>query len=123
MLTASVSRAEVTSGVQLVKEQNQYDRIPADLFSQLERILFFADKVADELVCKETEILEKTIPQMFEVMQDVAKVACVYVKRQYGAIFSACGGTDGHRENVGWANPWRGDRGYGQKVGRSHRRL
>ena len=65
-----------------MKEQNQYDQIPADLFSRLERILLFADKVADELACKETEILEKTIPQMYEVMQEVAKIACMYVKRQ-----------------------------------------
>ena len=49
----------------------------------------FANKVADELVCKETDILEKTIPQMFEVMQEVAKIACMYVKRQYGVILSA----------------------------------
>ena len=65
-----------------MKEQNQYDQMPADLFSRLERILFFAGKVADEIVCKETEILEKTIPQMFEVMQEVAKITCKYVKRQ-----------------------------------------
>ena len=69
--------------------------MPADLFSRLGRILEFAKIVADELVCKETEILEKTIPQMFEVMQDVAKITCMYVKRQYGVIFSAIGGADG----------------------------
>jgi len=43
--------------------------------------LFFADKVADELVYEETEILEKTIPRMFKVMENVAKGSCDYVKR------------------------------------------
>ena len=69
----------------------------------------FANKVADELVCKETEILEKTIPQMYEVMQEVAKIACMYVKRQYGVILPAIGGANGRRENVWWVNPWRDD--------------
>jgi len=47
----------------------------------LQRILLFADKVADEIVSEETEILEKAIPQMFEVMKTVAKFSCDYVKR------------------------------------------
>jgi hypothetical protein len=48
---------------------------------RLQRILLFADKVADEIVGEETEILEKTIPRMFEVMQTVARFSCNYVKR------------------------------------------
>lgn len=55
--------------------------MPSDLLDRLKRILFFADKVADEIVSEETEILEKTIPRMFEVMQIVAKISCDYVKR------------------------------------------
>ena len=39
-----------------------------------------ADKVADEIVCEETEILEGVIPRMYEVMQRVAKFSCDYVK-------------------------------------------
>ena len=46
----------------------------------MRRISLFADKVADEIVCKETELLEKVIPRMFEVMQKVAKASCDYVK-------------------------------------------
>ena len=38
------------------------------------------DKVADEIIYEETEILEKTILQMFKVMQKVAKCSCDYVK-------------------------------------------
>ena len=99
-----------------MKEQSQYDQMPADLFSRLERILFFANRVADEIVCKETEILEKTIPQMFEVMQKVARIACMYVKRQYAAILSAFGSADGRRENDGCISPRTDDRRYRQKV-------
>jgi len=63
-----------------LKEQNNYDHMPLDLFNRLQRILFFADKVVDEKVCEETKILEKTIPRMFETMQSVARFTCDYVK-------------------------------------------
>ena len=55
--------------------------MPMDLLDRLRRILIFADKVADEIVYEETEILETTIPRMFKVMQKVAKCSCDYVKR------------------------------------------
>jgi len=38
------------------------------------------DKVADEIVDEETEILEKNIPRMFEVMQTTVNFSCDYVK-------------------------------------------
>ena len=41
----------------------------------------FADIVAEEIVCKETDLLEKVVPRMFEVMYRVAKMSCDYVKR------------------------------------------
>jgi len=55
--------------------------MPSDLLDRLRRVLFFADKVADEIVYEETEILEKTIPRLFKVMENVAKGSCDYVKR------------------------------------------
>ena len=64
-----------------MKEQNKYDQMPLAFFDRLQRVLHFADKIANEMVCKETEILEKTIPRMFEVMQMVANFSCDYVKR------------------------------------------
>ena len=63
-----------------MKERNKHDQIPSALLDRLQRILLFADKVADELVCKETDVLEKIIPRMFEVMHTVARVSCDYVK-------------------------------------------
>ena len=54
--------------------------MPSGLLSRLRRILPLANKVADEIVCEETDILEKTIPRMFEVMHRVARFLCDYVK-------------------------------------------
>jgi hypothetical protein len=77
--------------VQLLKEQNKYDQVPSGLFDRLQRILPLANKVADDIVCEETEILEKTIPRMFEVMQTVANFSCDYVKRgRFGIELSFC---------------------------------
>ena len=53
----------------------------SSLLDRLQRILPLADKVADEIVSEETEILDKLMPRMFEVMQNVAKISCDYVKR------------------------------------------
>ena len=87
--------------------------MPSDLLDRLQRILFFADKVADEIVYEETEILEKTIPRMFGVMQKVAKCSCDYVKRgrfgrQFGFLNVA--DADDHREDVAWTSPPGEDR-------------
>ena len=66
--------------------------MPASLLNRLQRILPFAGRVAEELVCEETEMLEKVIPRMFEVMDRVANISCEYVR--YGMwlfyVFSEC---------------------------------
>jgi len=64
-----------------LQEQNKYDQIPLDLLDRLERILFFADKVADEISDEETKILKRTISKMFKVMEKVAECSFDYVKR------------------------------------------
>jgi hypothetical protein len=66
--------------VQLLKEQNKYDQMPSMLLGRLRRILLFADKIADEIICEEPELLEKVIPRMYEVMHRVAEFSCDYVK-------------------------------------------
>jgi len=55
--------------------------MPARLLDRLQRISFFANKVADGVAYEETDILEKTIPRMFGVMQRVAEYSCEYVRR------------------------------------------
>ena len=67
--------------VQLIQEQNKCDQMPSSLLDHLQRILPLADKVADEIVSEETEILDKIMPRMFDAMQKIAKFLCNYVKR------------------------------------------
>ena len=66
--------------VQLTKEQNNNDQMPSSLLDRLQRILLLADKVADEIISGETEILDNLMLRMFEVMQMIAKFLCHYVK-------------------------------------------
>jgi hypothetical protein len=97
--------------------------MPSDLLDRLQRILFFADKVADEIVYEETEVLEKTIPRMFKVMEKVAKCSCDYVKRgRFGRQSSFLHPTnaDDRREDFEWAHPPREDRRNGQRVDQGH---
>ena len=81
LTTTGVAEAEITLDVQLLKEQNKYDRIPLSLFDRLQRVAPLAKRVADEIVCEETDILEAIIPRMFKVMQRVAESSCDYVRR------------------------------------------
>ena len=55
--------------------------MPVGILDRLQRVLLFADKVADEIVGEETDVLEKTIPRMFKVMEAVSRYSCDYVKR------------------------------------------
>ena len=81
VLTACESTVEITLDSLALEGTNKYDQMPAGLFDRVKRILPLADKVADEVVCEETDILQKVIPRMFEVMHRVAKFACDYVRR------------------------------------------
>ena len=54
--------------------------MPLALLDRLQRILPLGEKVADDVVCEETEILEKAIQQMFEAIRKVAEFSCNYVK-------------------------------------------
>ena len=55
--------------------------MPSSLLDHLQRILPLAEKVADEIVCEETDVLGKIMSQMFQIMQKIAKFLCEYVKR------------------------------------------
>ena len=80
-MTTSAADAGITFEVQLLKEQNKYDQIPLSVFDRLQRVEPLVKRAADEIVCEETDILEKILPQMFKVMQRVAEYSCDYVKR------------------------------------------
>ena len=97
--------------------------MPLDLLDRLQRISFFADKVAHKIVYEETEILEKTIPQMFKVMQNVAKCSCDHVKRgRFGRQLGFLNLANAHdrREDVEWVGPPTEGRGNGQRVDQGH---
>jgi len=66
--------------------------MPSALLDQLRRILPLADKIADEIVCEETEILEDIIPRMFKVMAKVSRFSCDYVRhgRRLCFAFDTC---------------------------------
>jgi len=88
--------------VQLLKEQNKYDQMPLNLLDWLQRILPLAEKVANEIVSEETEILEKLIPRMFEVMHKTTKFSCDYIKHGCFSRWSSfldSAAADDHREN------------------------
>ena len=90
--------------------------MPFDLLDRLQRISLFADKVAHEIIYEETEIMEKTIPRMFKVMQNVAECSCDYVKRgRFGrrSAFLNFANADDRREDVEWASSATKGRGDG----------
>jgi len=98
--------------------------MPSGLLDRLKRILPLADKVADEVVYEETEVLEGVIPRMFEVMHRVAKFSCDYVKR--GGVSSNglnLETTDDCSENGSTPSLSGENRRNGERVDGGHRRL
>ena len=65
-----------------MKEQSQSDQVLFGLLDQLQRILPFANTIADDVICEDTEVLEEIILQLFEVMQRVANFSMGYVTRR-----------------------------------------
>src|SRR5258706_14568867 len=97
--------------------------MPLDLLDRLQRILVFADKVADKIVYEETDILEKTIPRMFKVMENVVKCSCDYVKcGRFGrwSAFLDLANADDRRKDIEWACPPGEDQRNGQRVDQGH---
>lgn len=85
--------------------------MPLGLFDRLQRILPLVDKVADDIMCKETEILKQAIPRMLEVMHMTVKVSCDYIKcGRFGrkSSFLTLANANGRRENEIWAYQLRG---------------
>ena len=98
--------------------------MPPGLLDRLQRILPLADQVADEILYEKTEILEKTISRMFEVMYRVAEFSCDYVKHgRRSCHLSAFASADGRSENEGRADLLGDDRRNGQRFDEGYRRL
>src|SRR5260370_5073497 len=80
-------------------------------FDRLQRILPFASTVAEEIVCEDTEVLEKIILQVFDVMQRVAKFSCGYTRRgRFGRRppFPELENADDCSENGRWIRAFEG---------------
>ncbi len=80
--------------------------MPLGLFDRLQRILPLVDKVTDEIMSRDTEILKEVIPRMSEVMHTTVKISCDYIKRgRFGGqpCFLALANTNDRRENKNWA--------------------
>ena len=76
--------------------------MPSSLLDRLQRTLPLADKVADEIVSEEAEILDELMPRMFKVMEKVARFSCNYVKRgrfSRRSSFLDSANTDDRRES------------------------
>ena len=109
-----------------MQEQNKYDQIPLGIFDRLQRISPLAEKVADEIVCEETDILEEIIPRMFKVMRKVAVFSCDYVRR--GRIGMRSSSSVGqilmdYSENGGWAGAQEDDQRHGERLDQGDRRF
>ena len=92
--------------------------MPAGLLDRLRRIVPFADKVADEVVSEETEMLEKVIQRMFEVMDRVARFSCKYVRHGRSYLLGLAS-ADHRSENFWWAR----DRRNRERIDQDDRRL
>jgi hypothetical protein len=105
-----------------LKQQDKYNQIPSGLLDWLKRILAFADIVAEEITCEETDLLEKVILRIFEVMHRVASVSCGYVKHGRWSLM-AFASADNSSENGRRVGVPGDDRRNGQKVAEGCRRL
>ena len=107
-----------------MKEQNKYDQMPSGLLDRLQRILPLADEVADEIVYEKTEILEKAISRMFEVMYRVAEFSCDYVKHgRWSCHLLSFAIADGHSENERRVDLLGDYRRNGQRFDKGYRRF
>ena len=85
-----------------MKEQNNSDQMPSSLLDRLQRILPLANKVGDDIVSEETDILHKIMPRMFEAIQKIADFLCDYVRRgrfSRSSLFWIQQNADDRREN------------------------
>jgi hypothetical protein len=73
--------------VQLSTEQL---KMPSSLLDRLQRVSSLAEKDVCEIVTEETEILDKIMPRMFEVMQRIAIFLSDYAKRGSFSRLSLC---------------------------------
>jgi hypothetical protein len=67
-----------------LKEQKKYDDMVSALADGIARILPFATLALEEVVCDETELLDRAIRKMCTLIADAANFICAYAKQHPG---------------------------------------
>jgi hypothetical protein len=69
---------------QFLKEQNKYDGMVSDLAEGIGRICGFATLALDDIVCDETELLDRAVRKMCTLIADATNFICDYAKQNPG---------------------------------------
>ena len=64
-----------------MKEQKKRDEAVSDLADAVGRILPFAELVMDDIICEETELLERVVGNLCSLIKDTASFICDYAKQ------------------------------------------
>jgi hypothetical protein len=67
-----------------LKEQKKYDGMVSDLAEGIGRICGFATLALDDIVCDETELLDRAVRKMCTLIADATNFICAYVKQHPG---------------------------------------
>jgi hypothetical protein len=69
---------------QFLKEQKKYDSMVSDLAEGIGRICGFATLALDDIVCDETELLDRAVRKMCTLIADATNFICSYAKQHPG---------------------------------------
>jgi hypothetical protein len=69
---------------QFLKEQKKYDGMVSDLAEEIGRICGFATLALDDIVCDETELLDRAVRKMCTLIADATDFICAYAKQHPG---------------------------------------
>jgi hypothetical protein len=73
---------------QILKEQKKRDEAVSDLADGVGRILPFAELVLEDIICEETELLEKVVTNLCVLISDTASFICEYAKQSLASTSS-----------------------------------
>jgi hypothetical protein len=76
---------------QVLKEQKKRDEAVSDLADATGRILPFAELVIEDIICEETELLERVVGNLCALISDTASFICEYTKQSLTSTSSLTG--------------------------------
>lgn len=77
---AKVTFGLVKTTFDVLKEQNRYDAMVSELAMRTGRILPFADRLLEDAVCEETELVALAIGKLCDLIVETAGFACKHIK-------------------------------------------